>query len=136
MQDKERGPQGRIVDLHTKEETQDISGDIVEELLEKLDRFERNKKHLNSNLSLNKLAKELHTNQNYLSRVINLKMEKNFPQYLNDLRIRYAVNELKTNKIFRKHAIKAIAEECGYSPGSSFSRVFYITTGIQPSYYI
>jgi AraC-like DNA-binding protein len=136
MQNKECSPQGRALDLHTKEETQDISCDIVEELLEKLDRFARNKKYLNSSISLNKRAKERHTNPNYLSRVIILKMEKTFSQYLNDLRIRYAVNELKTNKIFRKYSTKAIAEECGFNSGGTFSRVFYNTTGLKPLYYI
>ncbi|XOK06400.1 AraC family transcriptional regulator [Patiriisocius sp. Uisw_017] len=46
------------------------------------------------------------------------------------------MNELKTNKIFRKYSTKAIAEECGFNSGGTFSRVFYNTKGLKPLYYI
>jgi YesN/AraC family two-component response regulator len=87
-------------------------------------------------INLNGLAKKLQTNQNYLSRVVNLKMEKNFSQYLSDLRIEYALEELKSNSVFRKYSVKAIANECGFKTSESFSKAFYKEVGIYPSYYI
>jgi AraC-like DNA-binding protein len=48
----------------------------------------------------------------------------------------YALKELKNNATFLKYSIKAIAQECGYTNATSFSRVFYRHTGIYPSFYI
>lgn len=123
------------IEAHNSLKTE-ISADIVEDILLKLNSFEQNKKYLSPNISLNSLAKQLNTNSNYLSRVVNLKLEKNFAQYLHDLRIDYAVSELKKNEKIRKYTIKAIAEECGYSSAESFSRAFYRKNGIYPSYFI
>ncbi len=114
----------------------DISIEKVNDLLDKLDSFEKNKNFLEVNLSLNKLAKSFETNSNYLSRVVNLKKEKNFSQYLHDLRIEYATERLIKDSFFRKYTIKAVAEECGYSSAESFSKAFYRKHGIYPSYFV
>ena len=45
----------------------------------------------------------------------------NFSQYLNELRINYIVEELKTNRIIRKHTIAAIADDLGYNNSESFT---------------
>jgi AraC-like DNA-binding protein len=113
-----------------------ISEEVIEDILKRLVHFEKNKKYLQQQISLHSLAKQLQTNPNYLSRVINFKMDKNFSQYLNDLRMDYALKELKNNATFLKYSIKAIAQECGYTNATSFSRVFYRHTGIYPSFYI
>lgn len=113
-----------------------ISPEIIEDILIKLLRFERENTFLTNNLSLLSLAKKFNTNSNYLSRIINLKMEKNFSQYLHDLRIEYSMNELLSNSKFRNYTIKAIAEDCGYTNAESYSRAFYKKNGIYPSYYI
>jgi AraC-like DNA-binding protein len=68
--------------------------------------------------------------------VVNIQKEKNFSQYLHELRINYVLDEILSNPHYRKFTIKAIAEECGYSNGDSFSKAFRRKTGIYPSYYI
>jgi AraC-like DNA-binding protein len=113
-----------------------LSNEIVEDILKKLEAFEQQHAYLNATITLQTLAKKFKTNSNYLSRVINLKREKNFSQYLHELRIGYAVEKLLPNASYRKYTIKAIAEECGYNNAESFSRAFYKTHGIYPSYYI
>jgi AraC-like DNA-binding protein len=125
-----------VITLHSDSVSNSISPEIISEILDKLDRFERNKQFLSMDINLNGLAKKLQTNQNYLSRVVNLKMEKNFSQYLSDLRIEYALEELKSNSVFRKYSVKAIANECGFKTSESFSKAFYKEVGIYPSYYI
>lgn len=125
-----------VISLKNNETSLVISPEIISEILEKLERFERNKQFLAVDISLHNLAKKLNTNQNYLSRIINLKMEKNFSQYLSDLRIEYALEELKNNSVFRKYSVKAIANECGFKTSESFSKAFYKEVGIYPSYYI
>jgi len=113
-----------------------ISPEISDDILIRLAMFQENKQYLSQAISLNELSKTFETNSTYLSRVINIKKGKNFSQYINDLRIDYAVEELKENKTFRKYTIKAIANECGFKSAESFSKSFYKKHGIYPSYYL
>ena len=113
-----------------------LSQDVVEDILRKLEKFEKNKDYLNSSLSLMSLAKKFNTNSSYLSRVLNSSKSINFSQYLNDLRIDFAVTQIKNDAVFRKYTIEAIAQESGYNNSASFSRSFYKKTGIHPSYFI
>lgn len=113
-----------------------LSHDIVNDIMRKLEKFEKNKDFLNSSLSLMSLAKKFNTNSSYLSRVLNSSKSINFSHYLNDLRIDFAVSKIKNDAVFRKYTIEAIAVECGYNNSASFSRSFYKKTGIHPSYFI
>ena len=113
-----------------------ISEHIIQDILKNLELFEKQKKYLQTNVSLQSLSKDLQTNPNYLSRVINFNKDKNFSQYLNDLRITYALEALQENTTLLKYSIKAIALECGYTNATSFSRAFYKQTGLYPSFYI
>ena len=105
-------------------------------LISKIDDFEANNGFLKKNLTLDSLAKEFQTNRDYLSKLINELKGKNFSQYLNELRINYVVEELKSNKKMRKHTIAAIAEDIGYNNSESFTNAFKKITGTLPSYYI
>ncbi len=113
-----------------------ISPEIIASILARLKVFEAEKEYLSQHVSLNEMAKDFETNSTYLSKIINLKKGKNFSQYINDLRIDYAVEELKENTTFRKYTIKAIANECGFKSAESFSKSFYKKHGIYPSYYL
>jgi YesN/AraC family two-component response regulator len=62
-------------------------------LISKIDEFESNNGFLKKNLTLDSLAKEFQTNRDYLSKLINELKNKNFSQYLNELRINYIVEE-------------------------------------------
>jgi len=115
---------------------QELSPEVIEEILIGMERFESRRCFLKADTNLKSMSDFCNTNTNYLSRVINLKLEKNFSQYIHDLRIDYAVNELLVKPIYRKYTIKAIANECGYTNAESFSRAFYKKNGIYPSYYI
>ncbi|TEB41336.1 AraC family transcriptional regulator, partial [Flavobacterium circumlabens] len=72
----------------------------------------------------------------YLSKIINFYKGKNFSQYINDMRIIYAITKIKSDKKFRMYTIKAISEEVGFSNSESFAKAFYNNTGLQPSYFI
>jgi len=114
----------------------DISSDVINSILKKLENFEKEQEYLSTDISLQSMAKLFDSNANYLSRVINLKIGKNFSQYINDLRIDYAVRKISKDKKFRKYTIKAIGEECGYRNAESFSKAFYRRNKIYPSNYI
>jgi len=113
-----------------------ISVVVIEDILKQLDIFESKNKFLSKDVSLNEIAKNFETNSTYLSKVINLKKDKNFSQYINDLRIDFAIQELEANKRFRRYTIKAIANDCGFKSSESFSKAFYKKFGIYPSYFV
>jgi len=127
---------GSILTLDNKNGRSEISVEVVDEILEHLNRFELKLQFLSQGINLHDLAKSFKTNPNYLSRVINLKMEKNFTQYINDLRIVFIMNALKQDNKLRKYSIKAIANECGFSGSDAFTRAFYKLNGIYPSFYL
>ncbi len=105
-------------------------------ILNKLEEFERDHKYLTIGTSIQSLADDMETNIKYLSQVINHYKSKSFTSYLNELRITYAVEELKNNKTLRKFTIKAIAQEMGYKNAETFSNAFYKYVKIKPSYFI
>jgi len=113
-----------------------IPQDIIDAILSGLNTFERDKKFTSQKVTLNVLAKELKTNTTYLSKIINHHKNTSFSNYLNTLRIEYAVDELKTNSTFRKFTIKSIAEEVGFNNSESFSKAFHKTKGIKPSCFL
>ncbi len=123
-----------IKEIKTK--TIDLPIEIATEILKKLSQFENDKGYLQQNIKQTDFAKQLDSNSSYLSKTINHYKGKNFSQYLNDLRIDFAVKKIRSDKKFRKYTIKAISEEVGFSNPESFSKAFYSKTGLQPSYFI
>ncbi|RMA64467.1 helix-turn-helix domain-containing protein [Ulvibacter antarcticus] len=116
--------------------TPEMSSEIFDSILSCLTDYEMKKGYLSQKTSLNSMATIFKTNSRYLSKVINMQKEKNFPQYINDLRVEYALQELTENPVFRKYSIKAIAADCGFKGAESFSKAFYKRHGIYPSYCI
>ena len=108
----------------------------VSYILNKLEEFEKNNGFLELGMSSQSLADSMETNVKYLSRVINFYKNKSFTHYLNELRINYAVKELKENVMLRKFTIKAIANEFGYNSAETFSNAFYKQVKIKPSFFI
>lgn len=114
----------------------DIPSEVVKHILEKLEEFEKSKDFLVHNIKIAKLAEEFKTNSRYLSKLINVKKEKSFSNYINDLRINYTIEELKKNAKFRKYTIKAISHEVGFKSSEIFSKSFHKKTGIYPSFFL
>jgi AraC-like DNA-binding protein len=133
---QEQFESGAILNSEMNNCRNEISSVIVEDILLHLEKFENKHKYLSLDVNLHDLAKSFGTNPNYLSRVINLKMKKNFSQYINDLRIVYIMTALKRVRKLRKYSIKAIANECGFKGADAFTRAFYKLNGIYPSFYL
>ncbi len=124
-----------VIAAKPKEEI-DIPEEVVNEVLKKLQSFENSAKFSKKHYTLNTLAKELDTNSAYLSKIINVYKHINFANYLNNLRVDFAIDQLTTNNPLRSYTIKAIAEEVGFKNAQSFSTAFHKRTGIYPSYFI
>jgi AraC-like DNA-binding protein len=116
--------------------SQELSVEVISDILQKLEEFEKNKEFLDKNISLHETSKRFNTNSTYLSKVVNLKKDKNFSNYINQLRIKYCLNLLKEDKKTLNYSIRAVAEECGFNTAQSFSNAFYKYTGIYPSYFV
>lgn len=113
-----------------------IDDEKVNEILTKLQKLEEQKYFLRQDCTLHNMAKRLKTNTTYLSKIVNTHLNKSFSVYINELRINYAIIELKRNKQLRAYSTKAIAQELGYKKAGSFSKYFKEATGITPAVYI
>lgn len=120
----------------TEKTKSNIPKNVLEDLNNQLSLFEKNKDFLQKNITIDALAKKLGTNRDYLSKAVNEIKGKNFSQYLNELRVGYIVEELKSNEKLRKFTVSAIADETGFNNSESFSNAFKKITGTLPSYYI
>jgi YesN/AraC family two-component response regulator len=108
----------------------------IQEILSKIEYLEEKKYYLKQECTMHNMAKRLKTNTSYLSSIINNHLNKTFSNYINELRINYAILELKNNKRLRSYSVKAISEEIGYKSADSFSKYFKEATGLTPSVYI
>lgn len=113
-----------------------IPAETEQKLLKKLAKFEQSQKFLQPDISLTGLAKSMDTNTKYLSDVINRNKQVNFNQYINDQRIQYIIEKMKSEPKYLNYKMFYLAEECGFSSQSSFSTVFKSVTGISPLSFI
>lgn len=114
----------------------DIPEEILNNIIRSIKNFEADNKFIDSKITLTSLAKDFNTNTTYLSRAINHLKNKNINVYLNELRIDFAIEKIKTDSKFRKYTIKAIAKEVGFKSSETFSKTFLKKTGLKPSYFI
>lgn len=110
-----------------------VSEETEQILLKKLDKFESGKAFTSSDMSIAFLASKMETNTKYLSEVINRQKGKNFNTYINELRINYIIEKLKTDPTYFNYKISYLAQESGFSSHSSFATVFKSVTGISPT---
>lgn len=120
----------------TKIEDIGITEELVNQILEKLKRFESKKEYLQSNITIQMLSTTFETNTKYVSKIVNTYKGKTFIQYINDLRIDYAIVQLQKDNKLQKYTIHALASEFGFNSAESFSAAFQKKTGIKPTYFI
>ncbi|MBV6879886.1 helix-turn-helix domain-containing protein [Epilithonimonas ginsengisoli] len=105
-------------------------------ILEKLDKFETSTKFTNAKLSVASLAVMFKTNPTYLSETIKKHKEKNFNNYINELRINYICKQILERPEFLNYKISYLAEHAGFSSHSTFTTIFKSVTGISPSVFL
>lgn len=123
-------------DADISKKTPLISKEKEMDILARLEEFEKSEKFLNRDMSLAMLAGQLDTNTKYLSDVINRYKEKNYNNYINELRINYIAYLLKTDSAYLNYKVSYLAEKAGFSSHSAFTTVFKSVTGISPNTYI
>ena len=93
--------------------------------------FKTEQLYRDPNINLDKLAKQMAVNKNYLSRAINRCTGKNFSTYINEFRIKEAI--LLLSKNIQKLSLEGIAFETGFNDRRIFYRAFKKVTGLSPS---
>lgn len=88
----------------------------------------------NPKLSINYLAKTLHTNNKYVSKAIGSTTGMNFNSFINTFRIEKAKELLRSKEAY-KYSLETIAERCGFNNATTFYQTFKSNTGLTPSTY-
>lgn len=114
----------------------DINPNIVEGIINRLEKFETSDKILQKDLTLIKLAGYLNTNTKYASKVIVHVKGKKSNEYINELKINYILNKLKTESKYRNYTNKALSDEAGFGSVQNFTKAFKNQTGLSPTYFI
>lgn len=109
---------------------------ITDEIVTKLQTFEKKEGFLNPDLTIITLAAELQVTKNNLSYVINEHFNINFTTYLNTLRISYITAKLNSDREYLKLKTPELALKCGIKSRQHFSRLFYEHNKIRPSDFI
>lgn len=113
-----------------------VTAETLQKLLKKLERFEKSNLYLKNSISLFKLTAYCDSNVKYVSHVLNFHKEKDFNNYINELRIQYVLKKLHSDANYRKYKIAILAKESGFSSPNKFSFVFKNSKGVLPSTYI
>lgn len=105
-------------------------------LLAKLDKFEQTTLFTRNTISLPYLASYCGTNIKYISYIINTHKQKDFNNYINELRIKYIIGKLKSDPEYQKYKISTLAVESGFSSLSKFGVAFKKVTEVSPSQFL
>lgn len=96
--------------------------------------FEVNKRYLDHEFNLKSAAREIGTNEKYLSTAINNCSGMSFNKVVNKYRINYAKSLINQDVLTRLN-LEEIAYMSGYGNRTTFYRVFTFIVGITPSRY-
>jgi len=125
-----------IVEKSPEKDSNKISKEKEDEILQKLQEWEQSDQYLSKSMSLSMLSAQMGVNTKYLSEVINNSKEKNFNGYINELRINHIAHLLKTDPTYLNYKVSYLAEFSGFSSHSAFTTVFKSVTGMSPNAYI
>lgn len=115
--------QSKDVALTYKQMEDDVLTKVIEA------RFVNQKHFLNPDLKLGDMAEIVGTNRTYLSRHLNEVLHTTFYDYVNGLRLDYALQLMKQTD----YSITAIAAMSGFNSYSTFRRIFIAKYGKPPS---
>ena len=113
-----------------------LSPEVAETLLTKLEHFEKNKRYLEKEMTLTRVAEILHTNPKYAGAIIAHYRGKKTIEYISELKIAYIIEKLNTESRYRHYTNKALGEEAGFGSTQIFTKTFKSLTGSSPTDYI
>jgi AraC-like DNA-binding protein len=122
---------------NTSKETElDINPAVIAAILKNLEKFERNKKYLEKDMTLAKMALLLNTNTKYVSKIIARYRDKGTVEYITYLKIEHIIELLINENKYRNYKNKSLSDEAGFGSTQIFTRAFKNQTGLSPTYFI
>lgn len=112
-----------------------IPQETVDKVLTRLEKWEVSMRFLEPNITRASMAVYLDTNVHYVSDIILYHKRKNFTRYVNDLKVDYIIDQLKTDKHKRMFTHDALAKEAGFGTTQSFVIAFKARTTLSPNYF-
>lgn len=103
----------------------DTGDDRVERMVEYIS------SHYRDSVSLSEIAEKLFMSESSASRLFKREIGMNFVEYVNTVRLRYAVEDL----LYSQKSITEISEDCGFSTPSSFNKLFKKMYNCSPTQY-
>jgi YesN/AraC family two-component response regulator len=103
----------------------------IEKLLILMD---KEKFFMQKQITISHIAKELKTNRNYISQLINDCFNTNFNSFINEYRVREA-RKLLVKVEFDNYTIEGIGETVGFHSKATFNSAFKKITGVTPSFF-
>lgn len=95
-----------------------------------LEYFERSRPYLNPDLSINDVVAVLFTNKLYISKAIYACTNRNFCQFVNYYRVRYAMELFRNNPNMK---VIEVSTRSGFNSSVSFNMAFRLFMGEKPS---
>jgi AraC-like DNA-binding protein len=95
--------------------------------------FNQNSPFIKSGYTINDLSSEVHIPVYLLSSFINEEYQTNFNDWINDYRIDYLTNLLKTSPKHLKFTLESLGNQVGFSSRSAFNIAIKKRTGKTPS---
>lgn len=108
----------------------------IEELLQRLDIFEKKNEFTTKNLTISNMASLFKTNTKYISYILQEYRGMNFNDYLNQVRIKFIVQKMINHPEYLNYKIDYLAEVSGYSSHSRFAQMFKKEIKLSPSEFI
>lgn len=108
--------------------------DAARYLLALEDYMEKDKPYLDPDLTIADLSGRLGIPRHYLTQVINERLNKNFYLFVNEYRVREAM-EIIADPAFSGHTILRIAYDVGFNSKSAFNAIFKRLTSRTPTEY-
>jgi AraC-like DNA-binding protein len=126
-----------LVSINTYKDTElDINPEVITAILKNLEKFERNKKYLEKDMTLAKMALLLNTNTKYVSKIIARYRDKGTVEYITYLKIEHIIELLINENKYRNYKNKSLSDEAGFGSTQIFTRAFKNQTGLSPTYFI
>lgn len=88
-------------------------------------------KHYKENISIDDISKELHISRSHISHIFSKRLNINFCDYINSLRLSDAVAMLESER----YSVTEISDKSGFSTIRTFNRAFYKKYNTTPSEY-
>ncbi len=125
-----------IPETHATETELNIALETETRLIRELSALEQENFFIERDLTLNKLAGRLSSNQKYVSHIIKKYRNLDFNDYLQHKKVNYLLEKINADHSLLDYKLAYLAELSGFSSHSKFTTAFKSVMGKTPSQYI